>query len=242
MQTSDFVSVNWDVSRLLVQTPIGQSSWSIPTPQIDDTDLIGLGADLAPETLIAAYKSGLFPMPVDKHIGWWSPNPRGILRPDQLKVSRSLRKSCSRFEIRLNSAFSSVVEACADPSREGAWINDNVATAYQELHRLGWAHSVETWDLASNQLVGGLYGVCIGSLFAGESMFSHVTDASKVALVGLVDVLCAGSSAMPLIDVQWQTPHLQSLGVAAIGRDDYIHEIVAHATNQAPSTLVQQAG
>ena len=120
-------------------------------------------------------------------MGWWSPERRGILPLDGLKVSRSLRQSAAHFEIRVDTAFDEVVAGCADPSRPGGWIDDQIATAYAELHHLGWAHSVEAWR--DGELVGGLYGVAIDGLFAGESMFSRARDASKVALIGLVDLL-----------------------------------------------------
>ena len=120
-------------------------------------------------------------------MAWWSPVSRGVLRLDRLVVSRSLRRSRRRFEIRIDTSFAEVVEACADPSRPGAWIDARIAAAYRRLHDLGWAHSVEAWQ--DGRLVGGLYGVAIGGLFAGESMFHRVTDASKVALVGLVEAL-----------------------------------------------------
>jgi leucyl/phenylalanyl-tRNA--protein transferase len=152
-------------------------------------------------------------------LAWWSPDPRGVLPLDGLHVSRSLRKAMPRFELRFDTAFEQVVAACADPARSGGWITDEIAAAYGELHRLGWAHSVEAWA-TDGRLVGGLYGVCIGGLFAGESMFHHETDASKVALVGLVERLRAGGAT--LLDVQWPTPHLTSLGVVEISRADYL--------------------
>src|SRR4051794_12881034 len=145
-------------------------------------------------------------------LGWWSPDPRGVLRPAELRVTRSLRKSVAHFEVRVDTAFLPVVEACAAPDRDGRWITPPIIEAYVELHRAGWAHSIETWQ--AGELVGGLYGVAIGGLFAGESMFHHVRDASKVALVGLRDLLMADRDPRRLIDVQWQTPHLATLGVA----------------------------
>jgi leucyl/phenylalanyl-tRNA--protein transferase len=184
---------------------------------------VGVGADLEPGTLLQAYRSGLFPMPVGKGrrqvLAWWSPDPRAVLPLDGLRVSRSLRKACDRFEVRIDSAFDEVVAACADPSRPGHWITGAIAAAYGRLHRSGWAHSVEAWN-PDGRLVGGLYGVCVGGLFAGESMFHHETDGSKVALVALVDRLRAGGAT--LLDVQWATPHLRSLGVVEIPRDAYL--------------------
>jgi leucyl/phenylalanyl-tRNA--protein transferase len=161
-------------------------------------------------------------------LAWWSPDPRGILPLDRLRVTRSLRRSCRRFEVRFDTAFDAVVAECANPDRAGGWINDEIAAAYGELHRLGWAHSVETWS-DDGQLVGGLYGVAIGGLFAGESMFHHVTDASKVAIVALVERLCAGGAT--LLDVQWCTPHLATLGVVEVPRAEYL-ERLTHAIHR----------
>nr|WP_141015995.1 leucyl/phenylalanyl-tRNA--protein transferase [Nocardioides sambongensis] len=187
-------------------------------------DLVAIGADLEPGTLLAAYRRGLFPMPEDRRsIGWWSPVRRGVLPLERLKVSRSLRRSARDFEIRVDTAFAAVMEGCADPTRPMGWIDDRIKDAYTALHRLGWAHSVETWR--EGRLVGGLYGVAIGGLFAGESMFHVERDASKVALVGLVDLLAAdeaGSQGRRLIDVQWSTPHLATLGVIERTRASYL--------------------
>jgi leucyl/phenylalanyl-tRNA--protein transferase len=197
-----------------------------PTAYDPDDDLVGVGADLEPGTLLAAYRRGLFPMPVGgkrSPMAWWSPVSRGVLRLDRLVVSRSLRRSTHRFEIRIDTRFAEVVEACADPTRPGAWIDTRIAAAYLRLHELGWAHSVEAWQ--DGRLAGGLYGVAIGGLFAGESMFHRVTDASKVALVGLVDALSDEHAADRLIDVQWITPHLASLGAEAIPRLEYLRRL-----------------
>jgi leucyl/phenylalanyl-tRNA--protein transferase len=187
-------------------------------------DLVAAGADLRPGTLLAAYRAGLFPMGLGRAgkgpMGWWSPDPRGILPLDGLRVSRSLRRSLGRFELRVDTDFDAVVAACADPSRPGRWITPAVADAYGELHRLGWAHSVECWS--GGRLVGGLYGVAVGGLFAGESMFHRATDASKVALVGLVRMLGADADPRRLLDVQWRTEHLAGLGVIEIPRAEYL--------------------
>jgi leucyl/phenylalanyl-tRNA--protein transferase len=189
-------------------------------------DLAGVGADLEPGTILAAYRAGMFPMGLGESggspMGWWSPDPRGVLLPGDLHVSRSLRRTRQRFEIRVDTAFERVVAGCADPGREGRWITPAIAAAYTRLHRLGWAHSVETW--VDGRLVGGLYGLAIGGLFAGESMFHARTDASKAALVALVDLLGQGSSrAVPawLVDVQWRTDHLATLGVREVTRTAY---------------------
>ncbi|MGH8998893.1 MAG: leucyl/phenylalanyl-tRNA--protein transferase [Acidimicrobiia bacterium] len=189
-------------------------------------DLLGVGGDLEPATLVRAYQEGAFPMPVSgpdgvAHLGWWSPDPRGILPLDGLRVSRSLRRSRRRFEVRVDTAFEVVIGACADPTRPGGWISDEMRHAYIRLHKLGWAHSVEAWD-AEGHLAGGLYGLAVGGLFAGESMFHHQRDASKVALLGLVERLRADGHPWRLLDVQWVTPHLASLGAVEVTRARYL--------------------
>jgi leucyl/phenylalanyl-tRNA--protein transferase len=187
-------------------------------------DLVAAGADLEPGTPLAAYRLGLFPMGLGPHgsgtTGWWSPDPRGVLPAGALRVRRSLRKALDRFEVRVDTAFDEVVRRCADPSREGRWITDDIAAAYGRLHALGWAHSVETWQ--DGRLVGGLYGVSIGGLFAGESMFHSVRDASKVALVGLVERVHADGDPRRLVDVQWATDHLRRLGAQEWPREEYL--------------------
>jgi leucyl/phenylalanyl-tRNA--protein transferase len=189
--------------------------------------VVGLGADLEPGTLLAAYRVGLFPMPVarGRRLAWWSPDPRGIIPVDGLRVTRSLRRSCRRYEVRVDTAFGQVVEACASTDRDGGWITADVTLAYQRLHELGWAHSVETWN-DDGELVGGLYGVSIGGFFAGESMFHRERDASKVALVELVNRLDLYGA--DLLDVQWTTHHLRSLGAVDVPRDKYL-ELLAIA-------------
>jgi leucyl/phenylalanyl-tRNA---protein transferase len=213
------------------------SVWDFPPATAADADgVVGLGADLEPGTLLAAYRSGIFPMPLHRHgpMAWWSPDPRGVIPIDGLRVSRSLRRSCRRFEVRIDTAFESVVEACADRRRPLGWITDEIRAAYVRLHALGWAHSVETWDPAEDRLVGGLYGVAIGGLFAGESMFHHRTDASKVALVELVERLAdGGDGAERLLDVQWVKPHLASLGAVEIPAARYL-ELLERALTLPP--------
>ncbi|MBK9180104.1 MAG: leucyl/phenylalanyl-tRNA--protein transferase [Acidimicrobiales bacterium] len=197
------------------------SRWELPHPSSADEDgVVGIGADLAPATLLAAYRRGVFPMPLGRRgpLAWWSPDPRGVLPLDGLRVSRSLRRACNRYEVRVDTAFAEVVGACGDPDRPHGWITPDVAAAYGELHRLGWAHSVEAW--CDGELAGGLYGVGIGGLFAGESMFHRRTDASKVALVALVELLREGGGG--LLDVQWVTPHLVTLGAVAVPRARYL--------------------
>ena len=193
-------------------------------PRADpDDDLVAMGADLEPGTVLAAYRSGLFPMPVGgwrDPMGWWSPVRRGVLPLDGLVVSRSLRRACRDYEVRVDTAFDEVLAACADPRRPHGWIDKRIVRTYTSLHELGWAHSVEVWR--DDRLEGGLYGLAIGGLFAGESMFHRARDASKAALVGLVDLLRDEHADARLVDVQWATPHLESLGVREIGREDYL--------------------
>ena len=205
------------------------SPWHFPDPSTADDDLVAIGADLAPGTLLAAYRAGLFPMPLgdddgdDDPPGWFSPVRRGVLPLDGLRVSSSLRKSCRRFEIRVDTAFTEVMRACGDPARDGGWITEEFVAAYTALHELGWAHSVEAWR--DGELAGGLYGLAIGGLFAGESMFHRERDASKVALVGLVDRLRDEHAARRLLDVQWRTDHLATLGVVEIPREEYLRRL-----------------
>jgi leucyl/phenylalanyl-tRNA--protein transferase len=174
-------------------------------------------------------------MPISgrRPIGWWSPDPRGVLPLDGLRVSRSLRRSLRRYEVHVDRAFDEVVAGCADPARDGGWITTDIRTAYGRLHRLGWAHSVEAWDIETGELAGGLYGVQVAGLFAGESMFQRSVDASKVALVGLVERLRTAGAV--LLDVQWQTDHLASLGAIEVPRATYLELLEeALATPTAP--------
>lgn len=198
--------------------------------------MVGVGADLEPGTLLAAYRSGLFPMPTESALVWWSPDPRGVLPLDGLRVSRSLRKSCDLYEVRIDTVFADVVAACASPARPHGWISGEVQAAYVRLHELGWAHSVEAWSPAG-ELVGGLYGVAIGGLFAGESMFHRATDASKVALVELVRLLREAGAA--LLDVQWLTPHLESLGAVEVSRDEYLAALPDALARPLPPEFVR---
>ncbi len=182
-----------------------------------------MGGDLAPGTILQAYRKGMFPMHLpDGHLGWWSPIERAVIPLDGLYVSRSLRQSCRRYFVTVDEDFESVIEGCADPGREGGWITPEFIEAYTELHTLGWAHSIEVRDV-DDTLVGGLYGVVIGGLFAGESMFHRARDASKVALVHLV--VAMNSLGGELLDVQWQTPHLESMGAVVIGKDAYLRRL-----------------
>lgn len=185
-------------------------------------DLVAIGADLEPGTLLAAYRCGLFPMPSGEENDqpmWFLPVRRGVLPLDEMKVTRSLRRSARTMEIKVDTAFDEVIAACGDPSRPHAWIDSDIVAAYTALHRLGWAHSVEAWR--DGELVGGLYGIAVGGLFAGESMFHRATDASKVALLGLVEMMRDEHADRRLLDVQWSTDHLASLGVVEVSRPDY---------------------
>lgn len=193
-----------------------------------EDDLVAIGADLEPGTLLAAYRNGLFPMPAEERedgFYWFFPVRRAVLPLEGFKPSRSLRRSCRDYEIRVDTAFAEVMRACGDPSRPHGWIDDDVHDAYTELHRLGWAHSVEAWR--DGELVGGLYGVAVDGLFAGESMFHRARDASKVALVGLVQMLSDEHVDKRLLDVQWRTDHLASLGVVERSRTEYQHALQA---------------
>lgn len=202
------------------------TSWAFPpASEADENGVAGVGADLEPGTLLHAYRHGLFPMPIgrDSPIGWWSPDPRGILPLDGLIVSRSLARSRARYELRVDTAFGEVVDACSDAKRPGGWITAEIGSAYRRLHDLGWAHSVEAWD--EDGLAGGLYGIAVGGLFAGESMFHRRVDASKVALSGLVDLLRADGDPARLLDVQWSTDHLRGLGAVDVSRVDYLERL-----------------
>lgn len=199
------------------------SRFELPDPRSVDDDVIAIGGDLAPGTILQAYRRGMFPMPLPTgELAWWSPLERAILPLDRLRISRSLRKSVRRFDITVDQDFERVIDACADPGRPQGWITEDIRDAYVELHKMGWAHSVEVWNREVG-LAGGLYGVSIGGLFAGESMFHEVSDASKVALVHLVVILSSRPGC--LLDVQWLTPHLERMGARAVGRDEYLSRL-----------------
>ena len=203
------------------------SPWTFPDPRPVGSDMICVGADLEPSTLIAAYRAGLFPMPHGrkrKDIGWWSPDPRGIIPIDGFHESGTLRRARKRFTVTHDARFTEVMRRCGDPRRPHGWINEAFIDAYSLLHRLGWASSTEVFD-EFGELVGGVYGVQIERLFAGESMFHTKTDASKVALASLVERL--RNDGVELFDVQWTTPHLISLGAIDISRDDYLRRLTA---------------
>ena len=204
------------------------SQWAFPPAEAaDEHGLVAVGADLAPGTLLAAYRAGLFPMPLGRtdKLGWWSPDPRGVIPLDDLRVTRSLRRSLRRYRITADVAFADVIDACRMIERPHGWISPDIRDAYVRLHRMGWAHSVEAWS-EDGELVGGLYGVSIGGLFAGESMFHVDRDASKVALVSLVGRLAHGGVTR-LLDVQWATEHMRSLGAIEIPRSEYLERLKA---------------
>jgi leucyl/phenylalanyl-tRNA--protein transferase len=201
-----------------------QSFPDIATALIDPDGLLAMGGCLSPERLLNAYKHGIFPWyNPDDPILWWSPNPRLVLFPNNLIVSHSLQKTLRKeiFKVTFDKAFDTVMKACAQPRADGAgtWISPEMNAAYNELHRLGYAHSVETW--LGDELVGGLYGVCIGQVFFGESMFHTQTNASKVAFVALVTRLKLWH--YQLIDCQVHSKHLVSLGAENIARADFAH-------------------
>jgi leucyl/phenylalanyl-tRNA--protein transferase len=197
------------------------SAWALERPNDDHPhDVWGFGADLEPGTLLAAYRLGIFPMRVDDKLVWWSPQARAVIPLDPFRPSRSLRRAAGPFEIRADSSFVEVMHGCADPARPHGWIDESFIDAYGSLHALGWAHSIEAWD--EDGLAGGIYGVSIGGLFAAESKFHRRTGASKAALLGLVELMrAAGSPGARLLDVQWLTPHLASLGAVELPRAVY---------------------
>jgi leucyl/phenylalanyl-tRNA---protein transferase len=209
---------------VLVEPPC---AWDFPDPGCAESreEIIAIGADLEPGTLLGAYRHGLFPMYAGRALAWWSPDPRGVIPLDGFHRSRSLSRAIRGFDIRIDTAFVDVMRGCADPARPHGWIDTRFVHAYTRLHELGYAHSVETW--LEGELVGGLYGVRIHRLFAGESMYHRVTDASKVACWATVELLKL--DGVTLFDVQWTTPHLRSLGAVDVSRHDYLR-LLASAT------------
>ncbi|GAA3078287.1 leucyl/phenylalanyl-tRNA--protein transferase [Kribbella aluminosa] len=202
------------------------TQWEFPPVGVaGSSDVVAGGADLAPGTVLAAYRRGLFPMPDHRgSVLWWSPVDRGVIDVAGYQPSRSLRRARAKFEIRVDTAFDQVIRACADPRRPGSWIDRDIIASYTELHRLGWVHSVEAWN--GDELAGGLYGVAIGGLFAGESMFHHQTDGSKAAVAGTIELLNDEYAADRVFDIQWVTDHLATLGAASIPRETYVRRVV----------------
>lgn len=223
---------------------MNQIAWldpaSLEFPPVDqaltDPDgLLAAGGDLSPERLLLAYRSGIFPWYEDgQPILWWSPDPRAVLFPEEVRITRSLRRKLlsGRFEVRLNTAFGDVLDACSGPRdySAGTWITNEMKAAYQRLHAMGYAHSLETWE--DGELVGGLYGVGIGQMFFGESMFHHVTDASKVALAWLCRLMMR--SQCPLIDCQVENDHLLSLGARRVSRAEFGTYLARYASDVTP--------
>lgn len=195
-----------------------------PKYALEEPDgLLAVGADLSPARLLNAYRQGIFPWYSDgQPILWWSPNPRAVLYPEKLRISRSLKKSLRKrpFHVTLDSDFAAVIEACSEPrpDQEGTWITAGMKQAYLQLHRIGFAHSVECWE--GENLVGGLYGVSLGKVFFGESMFARRSDASKIAFAHLVEQLREWNFG--LIDCQVHTGHLASLGAEDIPREEFL--------------------
>ena len=192
----------------------------------DANGLVAVGGDLSIERLLLAYRSGIFPW-TDHPVTWWSPNPRGIFELNSFHLSHSLKRTLhrGRFEVTCDRAFRAVIEACAEPTpaRPTTWITPAFVSAYCALHRAGFAHSFESWK--HGRLVGGIYGVAVGGLFAGESMFQRLPDGSKVALAKLVEHL--RSRGFSLFDIQTVTPHTRRLGAVEISRDDYLERLSA---------------
>ncbi len=213
----------------------------------DPNGLLAAGGDLNPLRLLNAYRNGIFPW-FDDHqpILWWSPDPRAVILPEHIHISRSLAKHIRRddFRISFDEAFSDVVQACAAPRSysDGTWITDEMHAAYCEIHRMGYAHSLEVWQ--QDSLIGGLYGISLGKLFFGESMFSNTTNGSKIALVALAKQL--QSWQFPLIDCQIPNPHLSSMGAIEISRADFTKYLnnfagLVHPTGQWHYQLALEA-
>lgn len=215
----------------------GDELWFPPVEQAlnEPNGLLAFGGDLRPERLLLAYQNGIFPWyQDDQPILWWSPDPRGVIFPDQIHISRSMRKVLAndRFAVRMDTAFIDVMRGCAEltPQRNGTWITPAMQRAYYELHLLGHAHSIEIWD--GEQLVGGLYGVAYGAVFFGESMFSRVPNASKVALIRLCQQLRQWGFAV--IDCQLGSDHLETMGAQVIPRSEFIDLLKQYSKLKLP--------
>lgn len=216
---------------------LDEDSLDFPPPVLAEDGLLAVGGDLRTERILEAYRQGIFPWYSEEDpILWWSPDPRALLYPERMHVSRSLRRTAAKelFEIRFDSDFAGVMAACAQtprPGQQGTWIVPEMLAAYVKLHHEGFAHSVECWQ--DDKLVGGLYGVSLGKAFFGESMFSHKTDASKIAL-GVLAAHCQ-AWGFHFIDCQMPTPHLERLGVKSLSRKDFLEKLaaaVAHPTRK----------
>lgn len=204
---------------------VGRSRWEIPVPRRADPDgVVGVGADLQPATLVAAYREGVFPWPHEgMPLPWFSPDPRAVFWADDPHVSRSLRRTLrhSGWSTTVDTVFDEVVAACTEGREDGTWITREMAAAYQRLHEHGWAHSIEVWD--GDELVGGLYGVQLGGMFTGESMFHRTSDASKVALVDLCARIDEAGGCW--LDAQLPTTHLQSMGADTWSRELFLRRL-----------------
>lgn len=216
----------------------------LETARDDAGGLLAVGATLHPERILDAYRRGIFPWgTVEGFPVWYSPDPRMVLIPEEFRLSRSLGKRLRQgeYEVRFDSDFAGVIAGCAQtprPGQDGTWITDDMRQAYIRLHELGWAHSVETWQ--GGELVGGLYGLAIGRMFYGESMFSHRTDASKFAFAHLVRYLVANQFG--LIDCQMYTEHLASLGGREIPRRDFIARLQTLTATGSAQTVWEPVG
>lgn len=205
---------------------LNENIWFPPAHEANEDGLLAIGGDLSTERLIAAYKQGIFPWYSDDVILWWNPNPRFVLYPNKIKVSKSMKQvlRSNKFNYTINQNFKAVITACKTTIRkeqDGTWIDNEMLEAYTKLHKLGLAHSVEVWN--NNQLVGGLYGVQLGNIFFGESMFSKMPNASKFGFIQFVQYLV--NAGVKLIDCQVYTPHLESLGAVMIERDKFIQTL-----------------
>jgi leucyl/phenylalanyl-tRNA--protein transferase len=197
-----------------------------PVSLAEPDGLLAIGGDLSQERLLLAYRSGIFPWYEGSHILWWSPDPRFVLFPGELKVSKSMQQLIRKgqFHFTVDKAFDEVIANCktiSRPGQDGTWITDDVKEAYRGLHEAGYAHSAETW--LDGELVGGLYGIRLGNFFFGESMFSKASNASKAAFIQYVELL--RGEGVSLIDCQVYTAHLESLGARMIAREEFIRII-----------------
>ena len=204
---------------------LGSECWFPPADKFREDGLVAIGGDLSPDRLLLAYERGIFPWsaPEDPLL-WWCPDPRAALRPKDIKVSKSMRAVLRKetFTITSDTNFEGVIHGCARRPEEGTWITDDFIQAYIALHKLGFAHSVEAWN-AAGELVGGLYGVSLGSMFFGESMFAQESNASKAAFITLADHLCGLN--FDWIDCQIMNPHLASMGAHHISRQTFLEEL-----------------
>lgn len=206
---------------------LDKNLWFPPATEALVDGLLSIGGDLSVDRLLSAYQQGIFPWFDGDIPMWWCPDPRFVLFPNELKVSKSMKVLLKRntFKFTVNTAFPEVIKACKEKEREGqngTWITDDVECAYNELHKLGHAHSAEVW--INNKLAGGLYGIRMGNIFFGESMFSHVSNASKYAFIKYIDLL--EKEGVRLIDCQVYTEHLESLGARMIERKEFLKRIM----------------